>query len=292
MENNNKTITLGGVPNPLNNTVVIVVGGVAADKPSILGDSLDLNGITISSDKAYALAMQSNKARAELMDRWGLEINKVDMSNPEEVDDMYYKIDRVAHPSAWTPKELSSWLNRNKPEIKPNLIYLDAVDESIDFFNLAHAIKGYGYDKKDIHVVWIAESLDTVKSRKLDSKGRPTTAAVISQTHWFITRLMKNLLTDPSYESKYMDGDIWMVMENDRIIQLKESGSPVNKNKLTKEVMDMFEQSPDHISSDFNTNKKKKSKKQFNREIRERHLRNQKQSDIDALWDTIEKRYF
>lgn len=283
----NNRITLGGVDYPKNNTAVIMMGALGTKKKEVVEELLNIEGEVFGYERGFKDVLKSEKALnyAKRMNK--LDIKALDMSDPIDITKSFNALSDHPDFNRGMPRELSSKIALSDKTNKPNLIFLDKVGDAINYINLSFSLTNKSYDLKDIHIVWMIEDYNKVVKRNKTADGIRYSDLMLESTHKGIADTMESILTDPSY-NKYMDGDIWIILDNNEKIRIKEAGKAIDRTLLTPELMEIIER----YKLSINPKKNKTSKKEKNREIRERLYREQKQSDVDELWDEIAKKYY
>lgn len=251
MEKTKKTITFGGESYPKNNTAVVMIGEAGTNKKEVAEKMMEINGEVFSTERALEEALRSEKAKKKLMQS-GFNLNILDMKDPKNITDVYNKLESMGEIKAGIPNDLSSKIMLGDKKNKPNLIYIDTVRDSINFYNLISSLLGSfkKYEKKDIHVVWVIEDYEEINS------------GVISDTDFKITNdgcgnLMSNILNGTLNLSEYMDGDIWLVLGEHDIIQIKKAGSSIDDNKFNDRILNLINERVPYIQGKYLLNKRK-----------------------------------
>jgi len=118
------------------------------------------------------------------------------------------------------------------PKRKPNLIF-DVTGKSLKHFSeVADIAKTYGYDMKDIHVVWVIDSVTAAMKKNL-SRDRVVPEDIFLETHEGAALTAKKLASMGKDIKKYMNGDYWFVfnqMKVDSTLVKSESGGSYIKD--------------------------------------------------------------
>lgn len=238
MENINKPIIFGGESYPKNNTAVIMIGGAGTNKKGIVDNLMQIEGEVFSSERGIETVLRSEKAKKKLVNK-GFDLDTLDMTNSRTITELYEEIESMAEFKRGISNDLSSRIRLSKGQFKPNLIEIDEVKDTINFFNLTFSLKNKKYDKENIHIVWVIEDYEDIKKRNLNRiDGRVISDIDLMVTHEGTGRLMLEILNQSFNLSEYMDGDIWFVLGEQEIIQIKKAGSPIDNNKLNDRILD------------------------------------------------------
>jgi len=246
MGNINKPIIFGGESYPKFNNAIIMMGGAGTNKRRVVENLMQIEGEVFSYERGLEIALRSEKAKKKLLS-WGFDIDTLDMTKRKNITDVYQKLESMGELKRGFPSDDFSISQLSNIDNKPNIIDIDEVEDGIDFYNLVFRIKNYKYDKKNIHIVWVIEDFEDVKQRNLNSNdGR-----VISDTDLEVTRqgtglLMCKFLNESLKLSEYMDGDIWLVLGEQDIVQVKKAGSPIDNDKFDDRILNIiYERVPD-----------------------------------------------
>ena len=263
MKKESKPITFAGEQYPRYNHAVIIVGGIGSDKKSVINDLMSIEGEVYSLEKKVEYVLRNDSIKKRILKNKGVDLDKFDQSNPIEKAELYYYVERFGYESnSMSPVESVS-PPKIDPERIPNCIIQDSVEDTIDFYNETRGLNRWSdYDKKDIHLVWVINDLEEVVKQYLANANKNISDALIRSSFHSITRLMKQILNGSMALSDYMDGDIWLVFDKDTIVHFKKSGSPIDKSKLTDEVIDAIkERIPERPRLTFRPQSSKQSKR-------------------------------
>lgn len=257
MKKINKPIIFGGEPYPKNSTAVIMIGGAGSNKKEVVQNMMEIDGEVFSSERGLEIALTSEKAKKKLMRR-GFDLDLLDMTVPKNITEVYDKLESMGELNRGIPNDLSSRILLSNGDYKPNLIDIDEVEDGIDFYNLTFSIKNMKYNNKDIHIVWVIEDYEDVKRRKLSNIDcRVVSDIDLKVTHEATGNLMREIINGSLNLSEYMDGDIWLVLGEHEIIQIKKAGRPIENNKLNDHILNTIHESVPVIRGKHLLNKRR-----------------------------------
>ena len=93
------------------------------------------------------------------------------------------------------------------PERKPNLIFDVTLKDMRKLQKITNQVSTIGYDKKNIHIVWVVNDIEVAKRQNL-SRSRTVPVEILVNTHRGVSMTMHDILGMGKDLSKYMDGDI------------------------------------------------------------------------------------
>jgi hypothetical protein len=255
MGNTNKPIIFGGESYPKYNNAIIMMGGT--NKRRVVENLMQIEGEVFNCERGLEIALRSEKAKKKLMG-WGFDIDTLDMTKRKNITDVYQKLESMGELKRGFPSDDFSISQLSNGDNKPNIIDIDEVEDGIDFYNLVFRIKNYNYDKKKIHIVWVIEDFEDVKQRNLNSNdGRVISDIDLMVTHEGTARLMLEFLNGSLNLSEYMDGDIWLVLGEDDIVQVKKAGSPIDNDKFDDRILNIIHERVPVIIGGFLLNKRR-----------------------------------
>jgi hypothetical protein len=97
-----------------------------------------------------------------------------------------------------------------KPALeKPNIIFDVTLKDLRKLDNITRLVQEAGYDKKNIHIVWVVNDIEVAKVQNLDPKrGRVVPIEILVNTHRGASQTMLDIVKMGKGLKKYMDGDI------------------------------------------------------------------------------------
>ena len=153
-------IQFGGKAYPKFGQVVILAGGAGSGKGFVLSNLLSIEGKTFDVDEMKRLAIASSVFSSKVKAETGVDLKKLNLRVPENVSKIHeiigglYKVD----------KKIMSTVNQSvlsaHPERRPNLIFDVTLKDTAKLEKITRSIQQIGYDKKDIHIVWVMNKFD------------------------------------------------------------------------------------------------------------------------------------
>jgi len=227
-----KLVTFGNKAYPKFGNIVILAGGAGSGKGFVSSNLLGIEGITFDVDKLKEMSQGSTKFAAEVKRQTGIDIKKLNLRKPENVSKLH---DILANIFKLPDKNLLTKFRSivvADPTRKPNLIF----DVTLKDIKKLKDIKAYaenlGYNKTDIHLVWIMNSYDVALEQNKKRK-RVVLTDILMKTHEGASKTMSDLLKDSVALSTYINGDIWIVF-NKVGVDSEIRTSPLGGKYITK----------------------------------------------------------
>lgn len=229
-------ITFGGKAYPKSGHVVILAGGAGSGKGFILNKLLGIEGKVFDVDMVKSLSLKRMDfldrlaKRTELLykegklkqnyDIYDLAAKKELMSQPElvrivhaEVADT--KLDKRIHQSFFQS------LVTLPPERLPNIIFDVTLRDYIKLINLSNSVTTLGYDKKNIHIVWVINDIEVARKQNIErgkkKGGRTVDDDILFYTHKGASITMSDIISDSEKTQKYADGSIVIAFNQEKV---------------------------------------------------------------------------
>lgn len=233
---------------PKENQAVILAGGAGSGKGMVLNNILDIpNARIFDVDKLKTdiLTLRPKAMADAFLKQTGKDLNQINLGNPEDVALMHKfvsdnKYDKkvitqffISNGDAWpdgTPKP-------EKNLHKPNVVFDVTLKDEKKMFDLCRLLQFYGWDKKNIHLVWILNDFE-IASMQNQQRERKVPQDIFKQTHIGASNTMQEIITNFEKFSSLMDGEIWIVPNKrnvDNVFEFKGKnvqGKPVLALKL------------------------------------------------------------
>jgi len=158
------------------------------------------------------------------------------------------------------------------PKNHPNVVFDVTLKDVSKLSTITVLLKQHGYDPKNIHLVWVVNSLKNAKKQNKNvTRGRVVPDDILLLTHEGAAETMATILKMSEGIKKYMDGDIWIVPnkmgKNSRVqkkvirgdedkdekdqrhaaffdffdtYQIKKVGGPIDLSKMMKRIGDVM----------------------------------------------------
>lgn len=204
-----KLITFGGKAYPNFGNVVIMAGGAGSGKGFVLSNLVGLEGKVMDVDALKTASAKSPLIRKRVKAETGMDIEAIagDLKNPENVGKLHDIIANVLQLDTRKEKVLMRGILAAAPDRKPNLVFDTTLKDLQKLGNLSRMLTGVGYDKKNIHIVWVVNDIEVAKSQNL-KRSRTVPAEILVNTHRGASQTMADIVNMGSTLKRYMDGDI------------------------------------------------------------------------------------
>jgi hypothetical protein len=204
-----KLITFGGKAYPNFGNVVIMAGGAGSGKGFVLDNLVGLEGKVMDVDALKTAAAKSPLIRKRVKAETGLDIEEIaaDLKNPENVGKLHDIIANVLQLDTRKQKVLMRGILGAAPDRKPNLIFDTTLKDLQKLGNLSRMLTNVGYEKRNIHIVWVVNDIEVAKAQNL-TRDRTVPAEILVNTHRGASQTMADIVNMGKTLKRYMDGDI------------------------------------------------------------------------------------
>jgi hypothetical protein len=204
-----KLITFGGKAYPKFGNIVVMAGGAGSGKGFVLSNLVGMEGKVFDVDELKTLASKTpaivKRIKAEMgVDLPQLAANLKDPANVGKLHDImgdYLKLDKRKEKSFYT-SILTAPADR-----KPNIIFDMTFKELTKLQKVARDAEMLGYDKKNIHIVWVVNDIEVAKQQNA-KRARTVPSEILINTHRGAANTMGDIINMGNQLKKYMDGDI------------------------------------------------------------------------------------
>lgn len=204
-----KLITFGGRAYPKFGNVVIMAGGAGSGKGFVLSNLVGLEGKVMDVDALKTAAAKSKLIQRRVKAKTGEDIQDIasNLRDPENVGKLHDIIANVLEIDSRKQKVLMTGILAAPADRKPNLIFDTTLKDITKLGNLSRQLTSVGYDKKNIHIVWVVNDIEVAKAQNL-KRSRVVPAEILVNTHRGASQTMGDVLNMGKTLKRYMDGDI------------------------------------------------------------------------------------
>ena len=204
-----KLITFGGKAYPNFGNVVIMAGGAGSGKGFVLSNLVGLEGKVMDVDSLKLASAKSPLIRKRVKAETGMDIEAIasNLKDPENVGKLHDIIANVLQLDTRKEKVLMRGILAAAPDRKPNLVFDTTLKDLQKLGNLSRMLTNVGYDKKNIHIVWVVNDIEVAKAQNL-RRSRTVPAEILVNTHRGASQTMADIVNMGSTLKRYMDGDI------------------------------------------------------------------------------------
>lgn len=204
-----KLITFGGKAYPKFGNIVIMAGGAGSGKGFILDKLVGVEGKVFDVDQLKTLAAKTPAIQKRVKDELGVDILKLsqDLRNPENVGKLHDIIGTYLGTDKMKEKLFYRSVLTAPADRKPNIIFDMTFKELSKLEKVARDASKLGYDKKNIHIVWVVNDIEVAKQQNA-KRARVVPSEILINTHRGAANTMGDIINMGNTLKKYMDGDI------------------------------------------------------------------------------------
>ena len=202
-------ITFAGKTYPRSGHIVILAGGAGSGKGFVLDNLVGLEGKVFDVDRLKSLAMRTPKIIKKVKDEFGTDISDLNLKNPDDVSKLHELIgDELNLPDRRQAAFFANILAQ-EPNSKPNVVFDVTLKDLRKLEKITRIADTMGYDKKNIHIVWVINDIEVAKVQNVDpDRGRVVPVEILVNTHRGASHTMLDIINMGQSLKKYMDGDI------------------------------------------------------------------------------------
>lgn len=204
-----KLITFGKLAYPKFGTVVIMAGGAGSGKGFVKDKLLGVEGHVFDVDNLKTIAAATPGIEAKVQKELGISLKDLvkDLKNPENVRKLHEIIgDHLKLDDKKTAAFYRSII-ASPADRKPNIIFDVTLKDLQKLQKLSSQVQRLGYDKKNIHIVWVLNDIEVAKAQNA-SRPRQVPAEILVNTHKGVSTTLNDILNMGDNLKSYMDGDI------------------------------------------------------------------------------------
>ena len=204
-----KLITFGGKAYPKFGNVVIMAGGAGSGKGFVQDRLVGLEGKSFDPDELKKLAGKSTLINKRVQDEFGVDLKDLGtkLRVPENVSKLHEIIgDALNLPNRKEAAFFGSVMTA-AADRKPNIIFDTTLKDAGKLQKLSRQVTTLGYDKKNIHIVWVVNDIEIAKKQNLE-RPRVVPTEILINTHRGASNTMGDILKMGEALRKYMDGDL------------------------------------------------------------------------------------
>jgi hypothetical protein len=255
---NEKLITFGGKAYPKSGHVVIIAGGAGSGKGFIKSNLLGIEGFTFDVDHLKSLSMRAPKLIQKIKDETGHDISKFKLTKSGDVSILHDIIGTQLKLQNKKLTALYTTILTTTQHEKPNIIFDVTLKNLTKLDSISRGVEQLGYDKKNIHIVWVLNDVEVAKAQNLNpNRGRAVDVDILINTHQGVSQTMAQIVGMGDRLTKFMDGAIVIAfnkafvdtelaqsprggsyLKQAEYIYLKKAGKPpVKRSDLGKDIL-------------------------------------------------------
>lgn len=204
-----KLITFGGKAYPKFGNIVIMAGGAGSGKGFVLSNLVGVEGKTLDVDALKTLASKAPTIQKRVKDEMGVDLKDLagNLKKPENVSKLHGIIGDTLKLDKRVNQALYRGILTAPADRKPNVIFDTTLKDLQKLQNLSRQMTDLGYDKKNIHVVWVVNDIEVAKKQNLE-RSRTVPTEILVNTHRGAANTMGDVINMGKRLQRYMDGDI------------------------------------------------------------------------------------
>lgn len=206
-----KLIVLGGTSYPKFGNIVIMAGGAGSGKGFVLNNLVGVEGRVFDVDELKLLATRTPAIIKKVKDELGIDLKKFAekdaLRNPENVAKLHEIIGDYLNIPNQQQKHFFASVLVADPSRKPNIIFDVTLKDLRKLEKITRQVSTIGYDKKNIHIVWVVNKIEVAIQQNLD-RPRVVPHEILVNTHRGAASTLGDILNMGNRLKKYMDGDI------------------------------------------------------------------------------------
>lgn len=202
-------ITFGGQAYPKFGNIVIMAGGAGSGKGFVKDKLVGIEGFTFDVDALKTLAAATPVIQKRVKKELGVDLEKLadNLKNPENVGKLHQIIGDYLKLDSKRLKALYTSIMTADPERKPNIIFDVTLKDLQKLEKLTRQVSSIGYEKENIHIVWVVNDIEVAKAQNL-ARSRTVPTEILVNTHRGASQTMGDIVNMGTGLRKYMDGDI------------------------------------------------------------------------------------
>lgn len=177
-------------------------------KGFVLKNLAGIEGIVLDVDRLKELVRASTKFNATIKEKYGIDASKLDLKTPEDVAKLHDVVSGL-HINDRKIEGIFKSLVQAAPNRKPNLIFDVTLKDLNKFHNIMRNVQDMGYWKKNIHLVWVLNTLDVALQQNKE-RDRMVPEEILISTHKGASYTMSEIIKMGEKLRDYLDGAIYV----------------------------------------------------------------------------------
>ena len=204
-----KLITFGGKAYPKFGNIVVMAGGAGSGKGFILSNLVGMEGKVFDVDELKTLASKTPAIQKRVKDELGVDLADLasNLKNPENVGKLHQIMGDYLNLDKRKEKGFYTSVLTAPADRKPNIIFDMTFKELTKLQKVARDAEALGYDKKNIHIVWVVNDIEVAQQQN-KARARTVPSEILVNTHRGAANTMGDIINMGNKLKKYMDGDI------------------------------------------------------------------------------------
>ena len=160
-------------------------------------------------DELKRLASKTPAIKKRVQKELGVDIEALgkDLKNPDNVSKLHDIIANFLGADKGKERMFYRSVLTSPADRKPNIIFDMTFKELGKLEKVANDASKLGYDKKNIHIVWVVNDIEVAKAQNA-KRARRVPSEILINTHRGAANTMGDIINMGNKLKKYMDGDI------------------------------------------------------------------------------------
>ena len=204
-----KLITFGGKAYPKFGNIVVMAGGAGSGKGFVLNKLVGVEGKVFDVDELKRLASKTPSIKKRVKKELGVDIEALgkDLKNPENVSKLHDIIANFLGADKGKERMFYRSVLTSPADRKPNIIFDMTFKELSKLEKVANDASKLGYDKKNIHIVWVVNDIEVAQAQNA-KRARRVPSEMLFMVDRGAANTMGDIINMGNKLKKYMDGDI------------------------------------------------------------------------------------
>lgn len=245
-----------GRKRPRFNQVIILAGGAGSGKGFVIDNLLGIDARIIDVDdiKGKIIHPGTPTLNKKIMDKYGIDVTKMNLRNPEEVAKLHQINDEMGISKKVQDLFFRDLERLSKKEMLPNIVFDSTAKSEKKIKEIIDTTTAAGYKKENMHLVWVINDVNVAKAQNLQ-RDRVVPEDILIQTHELVAANMSTLLKNNKFD-EYFGGDIYFVFNKkyvDSAVGFTKSGGFYVKETLILKIKEKGKRSKSYgeISDEF-----------------------------------------
>lgn len=204
-----KLITFGGQAYPNYGNIVVMAGGAGSGKGFVLSNLVGLEGKVFDVDELKTLASKTPAIKRKVASELGVDIEDLakNLKDPKNVATLHDVMGNYLQLDKRKERAFYRGVIAAPEDRKPNIIFDMTFKELSKLQKVAQDASKLGYDKKNIHIVWVVNDIEVAQQQN-QRRARTVPSEILVNTHRGAANTMGDIINMGNKLKKYMDGDI------------------------------------------------------------------------------------
>jgi len=241
---------------PRFNQVIILAGGAGSGKGFVIDNLLGIDARIIDVDdiKGKIIHPGTPTLNKKIMDKYGIDVTKMNLRNPEEVAKLHQINDEMGISKKVQDLFFRDLERLSKKEMLPNVVFDSTAKSEKKIKEIIDTVTAAGYEKENMHLVWVINDVNVAKAQNLQ-RDRVVPEDILMQTHELVAANMSTLLKNNKFD-EHFGGDIYFVFNKkyvDSAVGFTKSGGFYVKEALIVKIKEKGKRSKSYgeISDEF-----------------------------------------